>query len=212
MTNIFIALLCFMSMAVCAGENKDPNLALFQSVNCFYKQGYCEFNNFLGHSIEPEFSEMPKFVDFYTGSTGVNGITCNVWEAVCTNANSEVMGLNPNFKDDYGNSFSATPTTAEIPVAPTGVNPFNATFVQEDKVNSLGTVVITKYNVEMVVLADAVEVKGLLLNNNPKCIDLSPKAYMKKLSMGDRIKIRTGCRPVQIDVTTDSGSWVLRFQ
>ena len=196
MKNIFIALIAFMALNVQAETTYD--------ITCSMDAAQCTVP-VNGMMTDIESVDMPKFIPMgdptkYDCEDG----------PFCRNSGFDIVGLNPNWEGykqqvDPNVGLVAPPTTSAI-------NPFNATFLQDDKINANGHVVLTKYNVEMVVLADAVEVKGLLLNNNPKCIDLAPNTYMKKLSMGDRIKFRTGCRPVQIDVTTDSGSWALRFE
>jgi hypothetical protein len=214
MKNLFIAILCFMSMAVFASENKDPNQTLFQSAECFGKQGYCEFVDFRGNSSEPAFEEMPAIIDFYTGPTGVNGITCNEWDAVCKNGNSEVMGLNPNFKDDNGNSFkgksAGSSQPAQQPVQQAAELPYKITV---EDVYPYGINNPLKMRaVKIVSIVSSLTVNKVTVNEGGCMLSSSNgdnAGTSKQLSMGRDLTVKyfDGCTVVKIVVETNQGSW-----
>lgn len=217
MKNVFIVILCFLSMAVFASENKDPNQTLFQSAECFGKQGYCEFVDFRGNSSEPAFEEMPAIIDFYTGPIGTNGIVCEVSSAVCKNGNSEVMGLNPNFKDEEGNSFkgqsTASSQAAQQPVQQAAEPPYRLSTIDGiDSINPMDRAV------KLVVTSI---VSGLIVEevviNEGSCLGYSRKkdqwrTTVPVLPMGKDIKIpMPGCTPIKVVVNTNMGSWTHTF-
>lgn len=102
------------------------------------------------------------------------------------------------------------PSIIPAPAMP-ATSPFSANSKLVTKTNSYG-VSDSVYHVELVVIGDDVVVNDIVLNKKPKCIGDQLGKYPKRLSMGNTLIIKTGCRPIQLDVTTDVGGWTLRFE
>lgn len=214
MKNLFIAMLCFMSMAVFASENKDPNQTLYEEATCYAKNGYCEFSDFRGQSTEVEFDKMPATIDFYTGPLGVNGITCEASSPICTNNKSEVVGLNPKFHDEYGNGFKDQSTgssqPAQQPVEQAAELPYKITV---EDVYPYGINNPLKMRaVKIVSIVSSLTVNKVTVNEGGCMLSSSNgdnAGTSKQLSMGRDLTVKyfDGCTVVKIVVETNQGSW-----
>lgn len=206
-----IAIFVLTAFAVSAyAGNSNPDEALFAEGTCYEQNGYCELTDFRGQTHEYEFADLGKNVDVYSGPQ-TNGVSCS--GPICTNAQNQVIGLNPAYKDPYAGSSQQPQTTTQQPVQQASEPPY---YFKDEVMKTGGydyNPVFTQY-ILLISKVNGLVIKRFVINDgsglctNYKGGIIPPS--LGTLDMGRSFNIikRADCNVVKIEVETNMGSWV----
>lgn len=214
MKNIIATIVLIGFAVVAYAGNSNPDEALFAEGTCYEQNGYCELTDFRGQTHEYEFVDLSKNVDIYSGPQ-TNGVSCS--GPICTNAQNQVIGLNPAYKDPYAGSSQQPQTTTQQPIQQASEPPYTLQSQHKTTGNS-------SYQVHTNLLLIMSKVNGLKIKNvvinegNVNCVQFGTKSVLTgqektNIDMGEvmYVHVPTLCNFVKMEIETNMGSWTHSF-
>lgn len=214
MKNVLATIMLIGFAVVAYAGNSNPDEALFAEGTCYEQNGYCELTDFRGQTHEYEFAELGKNVAVYTGPQ-TNGVSCS--GPICTNAQNQVIGLNPAYKDPYAGSSQQPQTTTQQPVQQASEPPYTL----DSKVTNIGSVAYPVPSKQLLIMSkvNGLKIKNVVINEgNVNCVQFGTKSILTghektNLDMGEVMAVRVPnlCNFVKMEIETNMGSWIHSF-